>query len=359
MIEPYNLTVVQPSVRPVFKNDEPFRRDALDENLERACDSIRTGARYFGSKLFLFPEFFLQGFAPGRSVDDWIEASITLPGPEVEALGQAAKDAGAYVCGMVYDVIDEFPGRFWNTSIIIDPQGEIVLKYRKLYAMTAKTRPGDVYQQYMEIFGGPESLFPVVDTPLGRLGTLICYDINFPEVTRCLALQGAEVFLHASSEGRSAYHLPNGGWEIARRTRAYENMAYLAMANCGPSIEGSRPTDFSHGHSQIVDYEGQVMNMAESAGDTMITAEIDIEALRRRRSQARINFLAEFSPAIHAPIYEAAEAWPVDRWADTPLASVAEGREVERGVIERMTENGVFAAPGSATHPGQKLPQSE
>jgi predicted amidohydrolase len=360
MIEPWNITVVQPAVRPVFHATGTLRPDALRENLERACAHVGTAARYFRSKVVVFPEFFLHGFQPGRANADWIEAAVRIPGPETAELGRAAKAAGCYVAGMVYDVIDGFPGRFWNTAIIVNPDGEVALTYRKLYAMTGKTRPGDVYDEYVRRFGGPASLFPVLRTPYGNLGCLICYDINFPEVTRCLALNGAEIFLHCSSEGRSGYHLPDGGWELARRVRAYENMAYLAMSNCGPTVDGDGPADLSHGHSQVIDFNGKVLNMAESAGETLISAEIDIEALRRRRARASLNFLAELSPQIHAPMYQQAQAWPVNRWLDAPASGVAENRRVENEVIAQMMQNGVLTPPGQPEPAAAgRLPQQE
>lgn len=360
MIEPYNLTVVQPAVKPVFKGTGPFRADALRENLERACDHVRTAHRYYKSRIVVFPEFFLHGFQPGRSNEDWIGAAVRIPGPETAELAKVARACGCYIAGMLYDVIDGFPGRFWNTAVVITPEGEVGLTYRKLYAMTGKTRPGDVYDAYVKRFDGPRSLFPVLRTPYGNLGCLVCYDINFPEVTRCLALGGAEIFLHISSEGRSAYHLPDGGWEMARKVRAYENMAYLAMSNCGPVVDGEGPPDVSHGHSQIIDFEGKVLNMAQSAGETMITAEIDIEALRRRRARASLNFLAELSPRLHAPIYAEANLWPLNGWADKPGTGVADNRRVEAEVIAGMTRDGVLVAPtraeGTATG---RLPQQE
>lgn len=348
MVDPWTLVVAQPAVKPVFKGDAPLRRDALRENLERACQHVRTASRWFRARMIVFPEFFLHGFQPGRSNADWIEASLRIDGPELAELGRAARAANAYVAGMIYEVLDDFPGRFWNTAFILDPEGRVALTYRKLYAMTGKTRPGDVYDLYVRRFGGPESLFPVLRTPLGQFGCLVCYDVNFPEVTRCLALQGAEIFLHISSEGRSSHHLPDGGWELARRVRAYENHAYLAMANCGPTIDGEGPQDGSHGHSQIVDFDGRVLNMAESAGETLIAAEIDIEALRRRRARASLNFLAELSPGIHAPIYASARAWPLNGWAERPSTGVADNRRVEAQVIRSLTERGVLTAPTHA-----------
>jgi deaminated glutathione amidase len=360
MIEPWNLTVAQPRVTPVFKGDSAFRREALQTNLDRACDAIRRASRYARSKLIVFPEFFLHGFQPGRSNDDWIEASVSLDGPEMRRLAAAAQTHRIHVAGMIYERLPAYPGRFWNTAFIIDPAGRVALTYRKLYAMTGKTRPGDVYSDYIERFGGPRALFPVLRTPIGNFGCLVCYDINFPEVTRCLAMNGAEIFLHISSEGRSGYHLPDGGWELARKVRAYENHAYLAMSNCGPSDDGDAPEDGSHGHSQIIDYHGKLMNMAESAGETLITAEIDIEALRRRRQRASLNFLAELSPQIHAPLYAAAQHWPVNHWASQPGKGVEENRKVEREVIRSLTASGVLTAPSQAepTAAGA-LPQQE
>jgi predicted amidohydrolase len=345
-MQPYPLTVIQPAVKPVFKGGSAFRRDALDENLERACHYIRVAGRTFGSKVVVLPEFFLHGFEPGHGIDEWIGASLRIPGPEVEALGAAAREANCYVAGMVYEVMDEFPGRFWNTAIIIDPDGQVALKYHKLYAMTGKTRPGDVYTDYVERMGGPGALFPVLDTPYGRLGCLICYDINFPEVTRCLAMRGAEVFLHIASETRSPYHLPEGGWTLAKRVRAYENMAFLASANQGPVIDGEFPADRHHGESQILDFNGQVLNMARTSGETMVTAMVDIDALRRRRQQPGMNFLAELMPAIHAPIYAQEHMFPIDHWQARPIDNIAENRALARQVIEARTKAGRLVPPG-------------
>ena len=73
---------------------------------------------------------------------------------------------------------------------------------------------------------------------------------------------------------------------MARKVRAYENVAYLAMANDGPVEGGSGPSDVCTGQSQIIDFNGQVITIAETTNETMLTCEIDIEALRRRRQRA-------------------------------------------------------------------------
>jgi len=345
MIEPYNATVVQAAVRPVFRADGIFRPDRLRENVEHVSDLIRRGARATRSCLFVLPEFCLHGFELGIPTSSWIEASIRLPGPEIEALGKVAREAGAYIAGMAYERIDEFPGRYFNTAFIVAPSGEIVLKYRKLYSLTGKTTPADVYAEYTRLFGGPESLFPVVDTPIGRLGAMVCYDVNFPEVARYLALRGCEVLLHVTSEARGPEHADAGGWEMARRARAWENTCYLAMANTGPLVDSDLPPAPCHGHSQIVDFTGRILDVAAGTEECLITAQIDIEALRRRRTTQRYNFLAELCAQAHAPIYAAARAWPIEAFAAAPMPDVKSNLALQRDVLARMQADGVLVAP--------------
>ncbi|MFO1427088.1 MAG: nitrilase-related carbon-nitrogen hydrolase [Steroidobacteraceae bacterium] len=345
MIEPYNVTVVQPRTRPVFRADGVFRRDVLRENLEHCCELIHQGHRAYRSRLFVLPEFCLHGFEIGVPTPAWIESSVRLPGPESERLAQVARATGAYVAGMVYEIIDEFPGRYFNTAFIISPGGEIVLRYRKLYSLTGKTSPVDVYDQYVRLHGGPESLFPVVDTPLGRLGALVCYDINYPEVARCLALRGAEVLLHITSEARGPEQAADGGWTVARRARAWENVCYLAMADSGPQVDTDLPPNVCHGHSQVIDYTGRVLHMAEGGEECMITAEIDIEALRRRRTGRRYNFLTELCAQAHAPIYAAAQAFPINGFAAAPMPDVADNHARHAAVVAAMQSQGVLVPP--------------
>lgn len=346
---PYNATVIQSMVRPVVRAGQSVRRDLLHANAEHCASLVRRGAAAFGSKLFVLPEFCIHGFELGVSTEAWIEASVQLPGPEVEPLQRAAADTKAYVAGMVYEVIPEFPGRFFNTAFIIDPTGAIALRYRKMYSVTSKTTPQDVYSEYCRHFGGPEALFPVLDTPLGRLGALVCYDIHFPEVARCLALQGAEILLHVTSEARGPEHFEEGGaaWTAVRKARAWENNCYLLMANSGPNIDSDLPPNVCHGESQVIDFSGRVLNKAQGTEECLITAAIDIEALRRRRAGSRFSFLSELCPQAHAPIYAAAAGWPIDAFAGKPSAAVTENRAMQARVYAALVAAGKVLPPGS------------
>lgn len=346
-MEPYNASVIQSTVKPVVRAGHSVRRELLLENARHCADLVRRGAAAFGSKLFVLPEFCIHGFELGVSTAAWIEASVQLPGPEVEPLQRAASDAKAYVAGMAYEVVPEFPGRFFNTAFIIDPNGDIALRYRKMYSVTAKTTPQDVYSEYCRVYGGPESLFPVLDTPLGRLGALVCYDIHFPEVARCLALQGAELLLHVTSEARGPEHFEEGGaaWTAVRKARAWENNCYLLMANSGPNVDSDLPPNVCHGESQIIDFNGRVLNKTAGTEECIITASIDIEALRRRRAGGRFAFLSELCPQAHAPIYQGSVGWPTDAFAAQPSTSVSENRAVQAKTFEALVDAGKLVAP--------------
>ena len=121
----------------------------------------------------------------GKSAKDRSLLCVRIPGPEIQRLCDLAKTVDAYIAGMVWEIMDDWPDRYWNTAFICSPEGEVVLKYHKHYDPLGKTKPGDVLEEYVGRYG-EDALFPVVDTPIGRLGCLTCYDINFPEMARCL-----------------------------------------------------------------------------------------------------------------------------------------------------------------------------
>ena len=346
-MRPYTATVIQSRVHSTVRAGQSVRPEMIRANAQHCADLVRRGFSAFGSRLFVLPEFCLHGFELGVSTPAWVEASIELPGPEVESLQRAAQDTGAYVAGMAYEKLPQFPGRFFNTAFIINPSGDIALRYRKMYSVTGKTTPQDVYAEYCQLFGGPSSLFPVLDTPLGRLGALVCYDIHFPEVARCLAMQGAEVLLHITSEARGPEHFEEGGgaWTAVRKARAWENNCYLLMANSGPNIDSDLPPNVCHGESQILDFSGRVLNKAFGTEECLISATIDIQALRRRRAGSRFAFLSELCPAAHAPIYMTAEGWPLDAFADRPSESVDENRRMQSQVYSELVSSGVVVRP--------------
>jgi hypothetical protein len=144
--------------------------------------------------------------------------------------------------------------------------------------------PYEVHTSPHDLPGYDEPLFPVADTPIGRIGCAICYDWLFPEVLRQLAANGAEVLIRVS-----AYMDPWGAtepmnwWTLINRTRAIENIAYVVAANQGASLRHYPPYSWPGG-SQVVDFDGRMLAEASPGpGERIVVAPIDISALRHER----------------------------------------------------------------------------
>lgn len=346
MVPLYTAAAVQTNVWPVFA-----RRGAApvpehkQKNLERAVELISRSADWNPSRIYVLPEFFLTGAGGAGSPQGRSLVCVRIPGPETERLGALAKQVQAYIAGMVWEIMDDWPDRYWNTAFIISPEGQVILKYHKHYDPTGKTKPGDVYDEYIARYG-EDALFPVVDTPIGRMGCLTCYDINFPEMARCLALNGAEILLHPTSEGRAPFLLEDqGGWEIGKRSRAYENMAYVISANQGSFLGSDFPAERMRGRSQIIDFNGRVVTIAETTGEAIVQADIEIERLRQCRARMQMNFLAQLQPHIHAPVYAKRSLWPKHLWSAQPPANDAANVRAGLEVIRRLQEEGLLVPP--------------
>jgi predicted amidohydrolase len=272
-------------------NDCPDRaaaRRRIAENLahaRRAVAASKSFIRLYNGtdiRLVVLPEYFLTGFPMGESVAEWRDrAALEVGGPEYEALGAIARDTDVYLAGNAYEADAHFPELFFQCCFIIDPAGEVILRYRRLISLSAPT-PYDVWDRYLEVYG-LEKVFPVADTPIGRLAAIASEEILYPEIARCHVMRGAEVFVHSTSEIGSPLMTPK---EIARRARAAENIAYVISANTARLEHVGIPAESATGMSKIVDYRGDVLAEAAPSGESMVaTAMIDLDALRATRSK--------------------------------------------------------------------------
>ena len=120
------------------------------------------------TKLVVLPEYFMTGYPLGESIQEWTEkAAIEIDGAEYNALSSIAQENGVFLSGNAYEKDEHFPGLYFQTSFIISPSGEVILRYRRLISLYAPT-PHDVWDKYLEVYG-EESIFPVVDTEIGKL----------------------------------------------------------------------------------------------------------------------------------------------------------------------------------------------
>ena len=336
---------VQPRIRLAFPDAGRLDGGAIRANSRDSARYVRAACAEHGARLVAFPEFFLTGYTLGVDIDGWLRAAIRIPGPETDLLSKAAQQENVYVAGAAFETVDCFPGRYFNTAFIIAPDGEVVLTYRKHYAMTSKTRPGDVLGEWLEHFG-KDSLFPVASTPLGRIGAMVARDSHWPEMARCLALRGAEIIFNPNAAGAE----PDDAGVHARRCRAYENHCFLISPNIGPFASDSGNDEaFGRAPSEIIDFQGNLLARRREFAEFMIAADLDIEALRdfRVAGSGKGSFLAQLQPHLHTPVYDDAKLFPANAWRTRPIRSVSENLEMEAAVIRRMLRDEVLTSPES------------
>lgn len=339
-MKPYRVALIQQQTRVIV---DPRRRDEIvRENLERIFELLDwTFLRLGGVGLAVFSEYGIIGQYRPRSVEEWIELAETIPGEVTDRIAKKARERGCTIAGNLYERDPEWPGRLFNTSFIVSPEGRVILKYRKNNGPnnlnTTYTGPGDIYSDYVKRYG-EDSMFPVVETEIGKLACLTCTDVVFPEMARCLALRGAEVLIHCTSEP----HAPEGeAWDVLRRARAYENLCYFLSVNAGAFVGSNRPTSGYRGMTQVIDHLGRVQAVAPNPGEAVVTGTVDLDNLRWERTRMTDsghiwNFLIELRSDLYSSVYAKAKRWPNDGWRDHSLRSTDETRALARQIIERL-----------------------
>ena len=301
-------------------------------------------AGYTGApvRLAVLPEYLLTSYPARISIPDFAAlAAIAPEGPEYEALGRIASDQRLFLAGNAYETDRHFPGLYFQTSFVIAPSGQVVLRYRRLNSMFAPT-PHDVWSRYLDIYG-LDGVFPVARTEIGNLAAIASEEILYPEIARAHALRGAEIFLHSSSEIGSPLDTNK---DIAKRARAFENMAYVVSANTA-GIEGtSMPLASADGNSSVIDYKGALMAESNSGETFTAFAELDLHALRAaRRRPGMTNYLARQRAALFAPVYAAADHQRADALIENGQVRVPERdhfRRVQEQTIERLSREGLI-----------------
>jgi predicted amidohydrolase len=300
--------------------------------------------QYGGSplRLAVLPEYLLTSY-PGRiSIPDFAaKAALESDGPEYEALGKIASAQKLFLAGNAYEVDRHFPGLYFQTSFVVAPSGEVVLRYRRLNSMFAPT-PHDVWSKYLDIYG-LEGVFPVARTEIGNLAAIASEEILYPEIARAHALRGAEIFVHSSSEIGSPRDTHKA---IAKRARAFENLAYVVSANTA-GIEGtSMPLASADGNSLVVDWKGQVLAESNSGETFTAFADIDLGGLRAaRRKPGMTNYLARQRVELFAAAYGAAQGQPANGLIDGDQIKIPDRDyflRVQNDVIDRLAKDGLI-----------------
>jgi predicted amidohydrolase len=274
----------------------PRTRDGIAARVTRMLEMIDYAvggyAPFFDVRLIVFPEF-AHAAPVYETVDKLIEhLAVKIPNEHTDRYARKARDLGVFIqTGTFLEIDDAWPGHVFNTTLLIGPTG-ILSKYRKIHPWVpweVHTSPAGLLER-----GYKETLFPVVDTEIGKLGCAICYDWLFPEAIRQLALAGAEVMIRVSAYMDPwGTQPPTDWWTLINRTRALENMSYVVAANQACSLVNYPPFSWPGG-SQVVDFDGRILAQAEPGpGERIVVGPIDLAALRyeRQRRQGHAFFV--------------------------------------------------------------------
>jgi deaminated glutathione amidase len=262
------------------------RRDKA-ANLETA-ERLLARAAATGADVVVLPE---KWNAIG-DVDVLHAAAEPLEGGEsVEAMARWARQNGVTLVGGSITERRDGREKLSNTSLVFDPEGNLVAAYRKIHLFDVEVG-GVTYLESEAEEPGDEPV--VADVEGWRIGLSVCYDVRFPELYRILALEGAELLTVPAH-----FTTPTGKdhWHVLLRARAIENQAYVAAAaQVGETLPG-KP---AYGRSLIADPWGTVLAQAPDV-ETVVTAELDRTRLREIR--AKLPSLANRQPDAYK--------WPV------------------------------------------------
>lgn len=246
--------------------------DQLAANLATAGRLLEQAAGA-GAALAALPENF--AYMGRRDTDKLALAEADGMGPIQDFLAATAQRLNLWiVAGTVPLAVDGDPGRVHPACLVYDTKGRRLARYNKVHLFDVDVQRGDKLERYREsatiAAGEPGTV--LVDTPAGRLGLSVCYDLRFPELYRSLSAQGAELLcIPAAFTAKTG----EAHWEILLRARAIENLCYvIAPGECGTHA-GGRAT---WGHSMVVGPWGEVLALqAEDEG--VAVAAVDLEQL--------------------------------------------------------------------------------
>lgn len=234
-------------------------------NTMRGQEMIREAAA-LDADLVVLPEFFNTEYFPQARNQEYFDYAEALDGPSLTGAAEAAREAGVWVIASIYERLSS--GQYYDTSVVIDREGRQVGVYRK-------THPAGVFS-LEKLYFRYGSEFPVFDIEGWKVGLSICYDNLFPESARVLTLKGAELIICPF-----ASHPGNPVWRQLHTVRAFENGAYVLVAN---KVGQEDEWKFA-GQSMIIHPSGENLAVASDEKDEIIVADIDqreVELWRRR-----------------------------------------------------------------------------
>jgi predicted amidohydrolase len=257
-------------------------------NIQRATQLVRDAVSKHGAELVVLPECTLTGYAMPkkgvRTAEVLHRLAEPVPGRSVDHFAQLAKELGIYI---VWGLPERRGEQFFNSAVLLSPQGKVVGTYSKVHINTIEVGWGIGWTNGKGFYVWPCSVRGVDF----NLGIMICYDREVPESARCLAMLGADVIVIPQATSCTC-DVPIHREQL--RVRAYENEVFVAMANWGgPQFKG---------HSMIIHPNGQVLKMG-GKDEEILSAALDLTELKKLRS---VGFYGRHcrQPGAYAPLLQ-------------------------------------------------------
>ena len=265
----------------------PIQKEHTREQVVQRLLSLLRQAHDAGCDLVVFPELALTTFFPRwfldniSDADHWYETA--MPSPVTQPLFDEAKKLGIGFCLGYAEITDD--GRRFNTQILVEKNGSVVAKYRKVHIPGHETNEPDRPFQHAERYYFEPSMegFGVWNAFGGRMGMMICNDRRWPETYRVMGLQGVEMIL--CGYNTPIHYVPDPSQDILQgfhnalvmQSGAYQNGTWVIGVAKGGVEEGVD----SLGQSMIVAPSGQVVAQAFTTDDELITARCDLDWCQR------------------------------------------------------------------------------
>jgi len=208
--------------------------------------------------------------------DAKVAGAESLDGPSMSLMRGLAAELGVWLFPGSFAERSDVPGRVYNCAPAIDPAGEVTTVYRKIHLFDIDIPGGAVFAESRSVAPGNAAV--VADTPFGRVGMTVCYDLRFPGLYGALRDAGADIVLVPAA---FTAHTGKAHWEVLLRARAIEQQVWVLAADQGGHHNRTRE---SHGQSLVIDPWGDVVARC-SAGPGIALAWVDLEQVRTVREQ--------------------------------------------------------------------------
>jgi predicted amidohydrolase len=257
------------------------------ENNLKTIEKTINQAKAKGANLIIFPELALTGYVCKDLV---YELAEPVPnGPSIRRITKTAKRQNVHVIFGMIESSAKAAGILHNTAVLVGPKG-FIGKYQKMHLPTHS-----VFEEKRYFRPGYQT--PVLETDIGRIGLIICYDIFFPEITRVMRLKGAQLIACISASPS----VRRGFFEILTTARAMENTVFVTYTNLVGIEDGLQ----FWGGSRIIAPNGNIMAQAKYDEEDMITAKINYSDMKQ--VEAFVPTLRDLRPELFSTLKEQVE----------------------------------------------------